>query len=108
MVIFGRDDVNREEWTKLITGLLDTLASDPGIPSPNYLLDKACGGGCMLVIEKIFELAKADPAFQEKLMQPTYGMPGPLGNALLRGDVAILRYLCQQDGIEAHASNRGE
>ena len=98
---------NQEEWTKLITGLFDTLAPD-SIPSPNYLLDKACDGGCGIpVIEKIFELAKADPAFQKQLMEPTDGV-GPLGKALRRGDVAILRYLCRQDGIEAHTSNRGE
>ena len=98
---------DREEWAKLITGLFDTLASSDTIPPPNYLLDMACDGGCMPVIEKIFELAKADPAVQEKVMQPTDGM-GPLGKAFQWGDVAILRYLCQQDGIKAHASNRGE
>ena len=96
-----------EEWTNLITGLFDTLAvaSDTIPSSPNYLLMEACGNECMPAIKKIFERAKTDPAFQEQLMQPTDGM-GPLGKAVLRGNVAMLRYLCQQDGIEAHASYR--
>ena len=59
----------------------------------------------MPAIEKIFQLAKIDPAFQEQLMQPTKGI-GPLGHTIRRGDVSILHYLCQQDGIEVHASNR--
>ena len=104
-----RDDLT--EWTRLIRGLFDTLASD-GIPSPNELLRDACVWLCMPIIEKLFEQAKADPAFQEQLMQPT-NEKGPLGEVAWRGangyrgdHVAILRYLCQQDGIEAHASNR--
>ena len=101
--LISRDDL--KEWTKLITDLFDVLASDT-IPSPNYLLCWACCQQCMPAIEKIFERAKADRAFQEKLMQPTDEI-GPLGEAARRGDIKILRYLCQQDGIaEAHASNR--
>ena len=38
-------------------------------------------------------------------MQPTAGM-GPLGKTAFNGHVATLRYLHQQDGIEAHVSNR--
>ena len=57
--------------------------------------------------EKISEQAKVDPAFQEQLMQPTDGM-GLLDKVASRGDVALLRYLCQQDCIKAHASNRGD
>ena len=104
LVKLGRD--NLKEWTRLVTGLFDTLASDT-IPSPNSLLTEACAGGCMPIVEKIFEQAKANPAFQGQLMQPTNGR-GPLGGAVWSGDVEILRYLCQQDGIEAHASNRGD
>ena len=97
----GRDD--GKEWTKLITDLFDTLSGT--IHSPNYLLEKACLTRCMPIIEKVFERAKANRAFQEQLMQPINGF-GPLGLIVYRGDVEILRYLCQQDGIAAHAYNR--
>ena len=40
-------------------------------------------------------------------MQPTNGV-GPLGAAILKDDFAAFRYMCQQDGIEAHASNRDD
>ena len=96
-----QDSDNLKEWTKLITGLFDMLAPDT-IPSPNRLLNMACEHGCMPIIEKLFERGKVDSAFQE---QPTDKM-GPLGAAVSGGDVEILRYLCQQHGIEAHASNR--
>ena len=98
------DSDNLKEWTKLITGLFDMLASDT-ISSPNYLLWDACKNECMPIIEKLFERGKVDSAFQEQLLQPTDGL-GPLIKAALSGYVEILRYLCQQDGIEAHASNR--
>ena len=93
-----------EEWAGLIRGLFDKLAPDT-IPSPNELLRDAYEVRCMPVIEKLCERAKADPAFQKRLMQPTGGI-GPLGKLAGCNDVAALRYLCQQDGIEAHASNR--
>ena len=99
---------NRKEWTQLITDLFDRLASDT-IPASNYLLMDACEVGCMPAVEKIFERANADPAFREQLMQPTESTSyqlGPLCKVVERGDVKMLRYLCQQDGIEAHASNR--
>ena len=97
---------NLTERTRLIGDLFETLASDTtSIPSPNYLLLYACVIQCMPVIIRLCEWAKADPAFQRQLMQPTGGI-GPLGDLALKGDVATLRYLCQQDGIEAHASNR--
>ena len=100
-----RED-DRKEWARLITGLFDTLASGT-IPPPNHLLSAACLEECIPIIEKIFDQAKANPAFQEQLMQPepTSGL-GPLGEVAERGDVATLRYLCQQDGIEAHAFSR--
>ena len=63
---FGSDE-EQEEWTRLITGLFDTLASDTTIPTPNHLLWAASARGCMPVIDKIHERAKADPEFQ-KLM----------------------------------------
>ena len=97
---------DKTEWTKLIAGLFDTLASDI-ISSPNYLLAKACYGKCMPIIEKLFERAKVDPAFQERLMQPTKGR-GPLGEAVWVGNVEILSYLCQHDGMKAHASKRDD
>ena len=102
---FPRSD-HLTELTRLIRDLVDTLAPDT-IPLPNELLSKACGRGwkCMPVIEKLCERAKADPAFQKKLLQPTDGI-GPLGKLAKNGDVATLHYLCQQDGIEAHAANR--
>ena len=101
------DSDNLKEWTKLLTGLFDTLAS-AGITSPSYLLTKACASRCMPIIEKLFERAKADTAFQEQLLQPT-DRRNPLSAAVSwGGNVEILRYLCQQHGIEAHASNRDE
>ena len=104
--LLGRSRDDLKEWTKLITDLFDALASDT-ISSPNYLILKACGDKCMPAIEKICERAKADPAFQEQLMQliPTDEI-GLLGVAVQTGNIEILRYLCQQDGIEAHASDR--
>ena len=102
-------DHGRKEWTKLFADLFDMMASDT-IHSPNYLLEKACTNlHCMPAIEKIFERARTDPdpAFQERLMQPTNGV-GPLGAAILQDDVAAFRYMCQRDGIEAHASNRDD
>ena len=95
------------ECTRLIRGLFDTLASSDTMPSPNYLLSTACEYCCMPVVQRLFEQAKADTTFQKKLMQPTGGM-GPLGEVAESGHVEILRYLCQQDGIEAHASNRDD
>ena len=95
------------EWTGLIRDLLDTMAASDAIPSPNKLLWDACETWCMPVIEKLCERAKVDPVFQKKLMQPTDGI-GPLGKVAENRDVATLRYLCQQDGIEAHASNRDQ
>ena len=53
----------------------------------------------------MFERGKTDTAFQEQLMQPTNGM-GLLSKIASNHDVASLRYLCQQDGMEAHAFNR--
>ena len=88
---FGNDD--RKEWTRLIRGLFDKLASYT-IPSPSYLLEVACFSKCMPAIEKIFERVKADPAFQEELMQPANRM-GPLGHTTWRGDVAALREALQ-------------
>ena len=99
-----QDNDNLEEWTELITGLFDMLASDK-ISLPNDLLGTACGKGCMPIVEKLFERAKAGGAFQTQLLQPTGGS-GPLGAAAWRGSVELIRYLCQQDGMEAHASNR--
>ena len=90
------------EWTRLVRDLFDTLASDT---IHNKLLRDVCEKDCMPVIEKLCERAKADPAFQKKLMQPTDGM-GPLIEVASRDGAEILRYLCQQDGIEAHASNQ--
>ena len=104
-VILSQDSDNLKEWTKLITGLFDMLASDT-ISSPNRLLTTACEKKCMPIIENLFERAKADPAFQEQLLRPTDRFMGPLSEVALGGYVEILRYLCQQDGIEAHASNR--
>ena len=101
---FSSDDLT--EWTRLIRGLFDTLASN-SISSPNELLRCAYSEECMPAIEMLCEQAKADPAFQMKLMQLTYGI-GPLGEVAQIEDVATLRYLCQQDGIEAHASNRDD
>ena len=103
LTIMASDD-DRRKWTGLVRGLFDTLASD-AIPLPNYLLERACFARCMPLIQKIFERAKSYPAFQEQLMQPTNDM-GPLGAVAEGGDFATLRYLCQQDGIKAHASNR--
>ena len=100
-------DGDKTEWAKLITGLFDTLASGETIPSLKHLLVKACYGKCMPIIEKIFEQAKANPTFQEQIMRPTKGK-GPLGEAVFHGHIKILRYLCQQDGIEVHATNRGD
>ena len=104
-IILNSDDL--KEWTKLLTGLFDTLAvaSADTISSPNHLLTTACKNGCMPIIEKLSERAKADTAFQKQLLQPTDGI-GPLGEAVARGDIEMLRYLCQQHGIEAHAFNR--
>ena len=102
--IFRGSD-NLKEWTKLITGLFDMLVTSDTIPSPNRLLTTACNNGCMPIIEKLFERGKVDSAFQEQLLQPTDGR-GSLGTAVARSDVKMLRYLCQQHGIEAHASNR--
>ena len=100
---------NLKEWTKLITGLFDMLASDTTL-SPNCLLTKACESACMPMIEKLFARAKADTGFQKQLLQPTYRYykMGPFGAGAVveDGDFEVLRYLCQQDGIEAHASNR--
>ena len=102
----GLGSNNLKEWTKLITGLFDTLASANTIPSPSCLLNTACEWVCMPIIEKLFERGKVDSAFQEQLLQPTDGI-GPLGNVAFEEDyVEVMRYLCQQDGIEAHASNR--
>ena len=38
--------------------------------------------------------------------QPSFGLHGFLAAIARNADVATLRYLCQQDGIAAHASNR--
>ena len=94
---------NLKEWTKLITGLFDMLVASDTIPSPNDLLPTACQSGCMPIIEKLCERAKADRAFKKQLMRPTYGI-GPLCTPI-GDDIATLGYLCQQE-IEAHTSNR--
>ena len=98
---------DRKEWTRLITDLFDTLVSGT-IPSPNYLLRDACWEECIPAIEKLFERAKADPVLQKELMNPTGpGGMNPLDEVVVRGDVSLLRCLCQQDGIEAWLSNGG-
>ena len=104
LLYMENDGQKLAERTSLVTDLFDTLVSNT-IPSPIYLLSQACLQGCIPVIEKIFERAKRDPAFQEELMHPTKGKD-PLGCAAWRAEVAILRYFCQQNGIEAHASIR--
>ena len=92
------------EWTRLIRGLFDTLASDT-IPSPKELLQSACAVRirCIPAIEKLCERAKADPAFRKKLMQSTDGI-GPLGTVTRRGNVATLPYFCPQGGIKHYSS----
>ena len=92
---------DRKEWlAKLIADLFDTLPSE-SIPAPKYLLRDARMDRCMPAIEKLFERAKADPTFKEQLMEPIIGT-SLLGQVARRGHFEILRYLRQQDGIEAH------
>ena len=102
---FEGDDLT--EWTRLIRGLFDELASIHAIPSPSDLLGMACSGGCLPLVEMLLERAEAYSDFQNQLlMQPTTEFD-PFRvvavGAASSGNYAPLRYLCQQDDIKASA-----
>ena len=77
---------DHKEWTKLVTGLLNKLASD-SIPSPHDLLATANSWQCTTIVNEIYDRAEAYPAFAERLLQATDGR-GYIHNL---GSIAVIR-----------------
>lgn len=83
----------------------------------NDLLCAAARHGWISIVERLFEEAARDPSFKEELMRTWEGSgkkkTGPeleqhqsVGEAAVYGQIAMVRYLLQQDGIEAHLRYR--
>ena len=93
----------------LVTETFDTSVQEKW---SNELLCQAVQFRCRPVVEKLFEEAARNPALkQEILRNPPRVSRGhashqSVGVAAFKGDVDILHYLLQQDGIEDHLHHR--
>ncbi|RYP20750.1 hypothetical protein DL767_009397 [Monosporascus sp. MG133] len=107
---------DRARWEELFRLILPTFMRER---SANDLLCAACRMGCLPVVKLLFEEAARNPAFKEDLLrdnQPPADRQGKIqshlgphqsiGEAAAYGHLSVVRYLLEQDGIEAHIRHR--
>lgn len=106
----------REAWEKLFQVILPVFISEN---SANDILCAACRSGCLAVVQMLFEEASRNPGYKRLLLQTTELSENEMkahqkmkqqhldphqsvGEAARRSFLSVLRYLLEQDGIDAH------
>lgn len=105
----GRDNMSRD-WGGLFDFLIRELRDDL-LEGGNYVLCHAASRGCLMLIEKLFVAADRDANLRRAILawhqeprnwfNSSY-FHGCIGEAVYRGHVDVVRFLCQQTGIEPH------
>ena len=90
-----------ESWSQLTELMLEKFR-DTLTHHANLVLLMAARSDCLPVVKRLFEAAKTDQQIRSGLMQRTCDDWGPIGWAGSFGHVEIVRYLCEQKGIESH------
>ncbi|KAL8836220.1 MAG: hypothetical protein Q9170_002997 [Blastenia crenularia] len=114
MGVWAQSNSDREskEWAglfDLVADLFDVLIREEW---GNELLCTAVSYGCLPMVERLFQEAAHNPAMRSELLRdPQRDCNRPdhhqsIGEAVWHNHVDVLRYLLQQDGIEAHLQHR--
>ncbi|RYO93560.1 hypothetical protein DL766_003932 [Monosporascus sp. MC13-8B] len=116
MISWTQPRGDREKWEELFSRILPTFMRER---SSNDLLRAACRSGCLPVVKMLFEEAARNPALKVDLLrdnQPPADRQGKIqlhlgphqsvGEAAAHGHLSVVRYLLEQDGIEAHIRYR--
>ena len=98
------------EWEEIFSFLISNLREDL-INCGNDLLRRAARSGCITLIQQLFAAAKYDAALQLALVEPddeltrgggSLGQHQSIGEAAYEGHADIVRFLCEQPGLESH------
>lgn len=104
-------------WTEVM-GLMLTRFRDVLIDYANLVLYDAAEAGNLLMVEMLFEAAKTDRELEGSLLQQIddaydsiriAGLDdayGPIGVAGRHGHSEVVRYLCEQPGMEVHLHDK--
>lgn len=100
------------EWEPIFRALMEKLG--PRLePEVHFTLRWACEKGCLMLVKLLFEAAEKWPELGAEMLSDRQPRPDEVtkasffvhqsvGEAAYRGHVEIVRFLCQQKGIEPH------
>ncbi|KAL6855649.1 hypothetical protein J3F83DRAFT_753812 [Trichoderma novae-zelandiae] len=100
-----------KEWEDIFNHLIRALREDL-LEEGNEILCQAARNGCLVLVKKIFEVSEHDPELRRAIMVGDRSQMSDwrgglathqsIGEAAYEGHVEIVRFLCQQPGIEPH------
>jgi hypothetical protein len=90
-----------ESWSQLTELMLEKFR-DRLTHEANLVLLEAARSDCLPIVKKLFEAAMTDQQIRNGLLKRTSDNWGPIGWAGSFGHIEIMRYLCEQEGIESH------
>lgn len=100
------------QWNGIFKSLIEKLGPQL-TPYAHYTLRKACQSGCLALVEFLFEAGEKWPELRAAMLsdrrpdeeEGSYSndyIHQSVGEAVYRGHIEVVRFLCQQEGIEPH------
>lgn len=115
----GTEDWPGSQWIDIFDVIIEKLGGRLS-EGARFALEVACRTGCLALVKRLFIAGDRFPTVRTSLLsvrdkpEDSYNNLGiykhqPLGMAAHRGHAGIVRFLCQQEGIEAqlHYTNKG-
>ncbi|PTB63085.1 hypothetical protein BBK36DRAFT_146201 [Trichoderma citrinoviride] len=100
-----------KEWEDIFGYLITALREDL-LEDGNEILCQAARNGCLVLVKKLFEVSERDPELRRAIIvgdrskmsdwRGGLSTHQSIGEAAYEGHVEIVRFLCQQSGIEPH------
>ncbi|TFB01752.1 hypothetical protein CCMA1212_006451 [Trichoderma ghanense] len=100
-----------KEWEDIFDYLIRALREDL-LEDGNEILCQAARNGCLVLVKKLFEVSERDPELRRAIIvgdrskmsdwRGGLSTHQSIGEAAYEGHVEIVRFLCQQPGIEPH------
>ncbi|KAL2195638.1 hypothetical protein P885DRAFT_70258 [Corynascus similis CBS 632.67] len=104
------DDAVTGDWEKIFEFVIGQLREDL-INCGNDMLRLAAQNGCLVLIKKLFDAGAQDGKLQQAILTPdaehlhkrnSFNQHQSIGEAAFWGRADVVRFLCQQPGLEAH------
>ena len=110
-----------KEWEDIFAFVISHLRGDL-IECGNDMLQRAARCGCLGLIQKLFEAAETDPDLLQALQTPEvkkehegadqsswiWDKHQSIGEAAFEGHADVVRFLCEQPGLESHLRHRNQ